>query len=283
MTKRSSHLVTCFSLAALFAVPLPAQSQAGSSAPLLDRTGQRVKQFWDELTSVACNESLLQEKLDPKGRVLLNYKANFDYLITLRSDNAGMLIDESRLPVGQQQKKAPQGVLLTTQGFATLLMVFHPEFQPGFTFSLDGTEEIGGRTVARVQFVPRKGAPSPAMLSLKGREYPIAWEGTAWIEPETGMISRIDAHWKDPAEEIGLEALSSEVRYAPMSFKGGQQSFWLPQTAKIEVKTAHQHWRNTHQFSSYRLFSVESEQRIGDVKQDGKPSGKPADANDKKQ
>jgi hypothetical protein len=270
MIKHSFRWATYFSLIAVFLVPVLAQEKDGSVAPLLDRTGQRTKQFWDELTSVACTESLLQEKLDAKGKVILNNRASFDYLITLRWDNGGMLIDESRLPLGQQQKKASQGVLLSTQGFATLLLVFHPEFQSSYSFSIEGREEAAGRSLARVAFIPRKGASTPAILSLKGREYPIAWEGKAWVELETGMVTRMEAHWKDPAEEIGLESLSSEVQYTPMTFRGGQQSFWLPQTAKIEVKTLHQHWRNTHQFTSYRLFSVESESKIGDVKPEQK-------------
>lgn len=234
---------------------------------LLDRAGQRVKQFWDELASVTCTETLLQERLNQKGKVAFNSKTSYDYLISMRWDGGGMLVDESRLPIGQAQKKAPQSSLLVTQGFATLLMIFHPEFQPGYSFTLDGEENSAGRTLVRVAFVPRKGAPSPAALSLKDHTYPIAWEGSAWVDPEGAVVTRIDAHWKDPAEEIGLRALSSEVDYAPISFHGGAQTMWLPQKARIEVKTLHQEWRNTHQFSNYRLFSVETQNKIGAPKQ----------------
>lgn len=253
---------------ALLALGIPWAAGADASArqaDLLERTGLRVKQFWDELSSVACTETLLQERLNGKGRVAFNSKSSYDYLISMRWDNGGMLVDESRLPVGQGQKKAPKSSLLVTQGFAALLMIFHPEFQPDYSFTMQGEETAAGATLARVAFIPRKGSPSPAALSLKDHTYPIAWEGEAWIDPERAMVTRIDAHWKDPAEEIGLRSLSSEVLYAPISFRGSSKSMWLPEKARIEVKTAHQEWRNTHQFNNYRLFSVNTQDKIEGV------------------
>src|ERR1700693_2054276 len=85
-----------------------AANVSSAQSDLLERTGQRVKQFWDELSSVTCTETLVQEKLNQKGKVTLNAKSTYDYLISMRWDGGGMLVDESRLPSGQPQKKAPQ-------------------------------------------------------------------------------------------------------------------------------------------------------------------------------
>jgi hypothetical protein len=257
----SSHIAKCVVLLALAATL--ASAATTSDADLLERTAEHAKQFWDQLSSVAITENVLQEKLDPKGKVILNNRTTYDYLITVRSDSGGMLVDESRLATGQGPKKAPQGILLTTQGFATLMTIFHPQFQPSYTFEIQGEEEIAGRKLVRVTFVPRNGAPTPAILALKGRDYPIAWEGTAWIEPQSASVARLEARWKDPAEDLGLQSLSSEVQYVPISFKGQNQAYWLPTMAKIEVQTRHQRWRNTHQFSRHRLFNVDAESAVG--------------------
>ena len=257
----SNPIAKCVALLALAATF--ASAATTSDADLLERTAERAKQFWDQLSSVAITENVLQEKLDPKGKVILNNRTTYDYLITVRSDSGGMLVDESRLATGQGPKKAPQGILLTTQGFATLMTIFHPQFQPSYTFKIEGEEEIAGRNLVRVTFVPRNGAPTPAILALKGRDYPIAWEGTAWIEPQSASVTRLEARWKDPAEDLGLQSLSSEVQYVPISFKGQNQPYWLPTMAKIEVQTRHQHWRNTHQFSRHRLFNVDAESAVG--------------------
>lgn len=270
MIRRSSLSAIVFSAAksiaqwaALFAVASAIASAATLDADLLERTAESARQFWDQLSSVAITENVLQEKFDPKGKVLLNNRTTYDYLITVRSDSGGMLVDESRLAIGQGSKKAPQGILLTTQGFAALLTIFHPQFQPSYAFKIDGEEETAGRHLVRVTFVPRNGAPSPAILAIKGRDYPIAWEGTAWIEPQSGSVTRLEAHWKEPAEDLGLQSLSSEVQYVPISFRGQNQPFWLPTMAKIDVQTRHQHWRNTHQFSRHRLFNVDAEAAVG--------------------
>jgi hypothetical protein len=253
---RTAGLALVAAAAALSAPAAP--SSATPEAQLLERVGERVTQFWEHLSSVACTENVLQEKLDPKGKVTLNNKASYDYLISLHWDNEGMLVDESRLAIGPPQKKAPQGVLLTTHGFAALLMTFHPRFQASYSFSSLGEEEVAGRKVTRIGFLARNGAPTPSVLSLKGREYPIAWEGTAWIDSELAVVTRIQARWKDPAPELGLKSLSSEVRYTPVAFRGKAESFWLPDTAKVEAETQHQHWRNTHHFSNARLFNVDT-------------------------
>ncbi len=248
---------------ALLALASPLVAATTPDADLLERAAERARQFWEQLSSVAITENVLQEKLDIKGKVILNNRATYDYLITVRSDSGGMLVDESRLATGQRAKKAPQGTLLTTQGFATLMTIFHPQFQPSYAFTVEGVEEAAGRKLVRVSFVPRDGAPSPAILAIKGQDYPIAWEGTAWIEPLSASVTRLVAHWKDPADDLGLQSLSSEVHYEPISFRGQNQPYWLPTMAIIDVRTRHQHWRNTHQFSRHRLFNVDADSEVG--------------------
>ena len=238
-------------------------SDASPDALLLDRIGQRVKQAWDDLISVACTEKLTQEKLNEKGKAVLSSRSTYDYLISLNWDKGELLVDESRLEVGPPQKKRPESSLLATRGFATLLLIFHPEFHGSYRFTFLPEEDVGGRKLAVVRFLPLNGARSPGVMELKGHEYPIAWEGTAWIDPSTASVVRIQAHWKEPAGELGLETLSSDVRYAAVPLRN--RTYWLPEAALIEVKTRHQHWRNSHQFEHYKLFSVEADSELKEI------------------
>jgi len=257
MIRRFYHWVIATSLlAAAGAAEAPSRPEVA----LLERAGQRVQQFWDELSSVACTENAIQEKFNEKGKLVLSSRSAYDYLMSLRWSGGELLIDESRLPINDARKKPPEGALLATRGFATLMLVLHPEFQPSYLFTILPDEESSGRKMARVSFVPRDGGRSPAVLELKGREYPIAWEGTAWMDAASGTIERIQAHWKKPDEKIGLEMLASDVHYGPVTLRG--KNYWLPDTAAIEVKTRHQHWRNSHQFTKYRLFSVEADDKV---------------------
>jgi len=248
-------------------ISLAGRAAAGNASPdtmLLDRIGQRVKQAWDDLISVACTEKLAQQKLDEKGKIVLSSRSTYDYLISLNWDKGELLVDESRLEVGPPQKRRPESALLATRGFATMLLIFHPEFQTSYHFTFLPEEDVAGRRLTPVSFLPLNGARSPGVMELKGREYPIAWEGTAWIDASTASVVRIQAHWKEPAEELGLETLSSDVHYAAVALRG-DHAYWLPDAALIEVKTQHQHWRNSHSFEHYKLFSVEADSELKEV------------------
>ena len=52
--------------------------------------------------------------------------------------------------------------------------------------------------------------------------------------------------------------------YGPVSVGRTPGQVWLPQSAVVEARTQRQHWRNLHQFSDYRRFSVSSEVSVGD-------------------
>jgi hypothetical protein len=103
-------------------------------------------------------------------------------------------------------------------------------------------------------------------LRLRQREYPVEWQGTAWIEPASGSVVRVTAGLMESMEDMGLKSLTADVQYAPFEFTGEPGSHWLPSTAAIEVETPHQRWRNTHTFSNYKHFSVNVKTEVGPTK-----------------
>jgi hypothetical protein len=94
------------------------------------------------------------------------------------------------------------------------------------------------------------------VLLLRGREYPVAWNGTAWTEPETGRVVRIHAEAAGAIVEVGLEMLEAETIYGPVTFQGESAQYWLPQTAVVQARTALQQWRNLHRFTQFKRFEV---------------------------
>jgi hypothetical protein len=101
-----------------------------------------------------------------------------------------------------------------------------------------------------------------AALAVRGREYPLELSGTAWIDPQTGAIAKIDAGVDRAIEDIGLKSLRSEVGFAPVRFGQQLSAAWFPQEATVEVETPRQHWRNMHRFSDYKRFSVSTEEQV---------------------
>jgi hypothetical protein len=146
--------------------------------------------------------------------------------------------------------------LLISNGFATQLLVFHPYYQPSFTFDRLQDVRSGNKTWAQIHFQHLKGRPTPAALLLRGREYPISLSGTALIDPENGTIQRITSELGSSMEDLGLKSFRSDVEYASMAFPHESKTYWLPAQATVELNTPKQHWKNTHRFNDYNLFSV---------------------------
>ena len=237
------------------ALVIASSLRAGAPVPLDDvlaRTRKQVERFWDQFASVHCTEVVQQTKLGENGKPVLQRQATFDYLVLMQWNDDELKMEESRVQRGKAAKQADRA-LLTTSGFSTLILIFHPHFQESFQFTV-GESEDSSRV--RVHFTPVHGKRTPAILQLRNREYPIEWEGDASIDPESGVVTRIDAGLSGPLTDVGLERLASSVIYAPFALSSVPEPAWLPQEAIIEARTAHQHWINSHTFSAYKQFSV---------------------------
>lgn len=227
-----------------------------TTVEVLRLTGKSLEGFWDELSAVNCVERVHQVKLAPNGKVVYKQESSFDYLVLLQLAGNEILVDESRAPLKQVEEKKDVPLLITN-GFSTLAFIFHPVFQSAFEYSAPEPAELDGASLLQVRFRHVPGARSPTVLRLRQRDYPVEWQGTAWIDPASGAIVRIAVELMSSMEDIGLKRLTADVRYAPVDFKGQPGEHWLPETATIEVETARQHWRNQHTFAGYRVFSVD--------------------------
>lgn len=240
------------------------QPRAAAQQPLDDllaRTSKQVSLFLDQFSNVKCTEYVTQLKLGKNDKVEAKQETRFDYLVIMTSAGGQLNLSESRLSE-HHSKQVKNLSLLVTNGFATLLLVFHPYYEGSFQFSQQEDDFLNGKRYVRVRFQHIKGTRSPTALVLRGREYPLELAGTAWIDPGTGVIAKIVAGIDDSLDDLGLKMLRSEVEYTPVSFRDLKQTFWFPSEATIEVETPKQHWRNTHRFADYREFSVSTEEVI---------------------
>ena len=244
----------------LFPEPGAADEQLDA---LMERTAKQVSSFLDLISEVNCTERVLQEKLGDNGKVVQKEESTFDYLIILSTSGGELNLVESRIaPEDAKQQKKPRAPLLISNGFSTLFLVFHPYYAASFQFTWEGEETLGGRTLTKIHFRHIPGMRSPAALAVRGREYPLDFYGTAWIDPVTGVIARLTANVDAGMEDVGLRSLHSDMRFAPVTFHSSPESFWLPAQATVEVESRHQHWRNTHQFSSYKRFAVDTKEQV---------------------
>lgn len=244
-----------------FAAP-PDSAGPNSLNDLLSRTSTQVTKFLDEFSDVKCTEDVEQEKLRPDGNVELTAHSTYDYLVILTNNGGDLSLAESRLALHEAKRDNKNRPLLVSNGFATLFLVFHPYYLDSFRFALAGDAVSDGHPLVKVGFQHIPGTRSPAALALRGREYPLELSGMAWIDPRTGVITRIEAGIESSLDDVGLKSLHSEVEFAPAPFRDLKEQYWFPTIASVEVETPRQHWRNTHRFTDYKRFSVSSEEQV---------------------
>ncbi len=241
-----------------FGMIIPAHAADNSTQAVISRVEAKVSQFLDLFSEVKCTEVVEQTKLNPKGKVEHQERGRFDYLLMSQSASGDLSLEESRLQedATPHKKNVP---MLVTNGFATLVLVFHPYYQGGFEFSALESDTLNGHNVVKIRFRHIKGMRTPTVLMLRGREYPLDMMGIAWINPDSGIIERIQAELLSDMEDIGLKTLRADVIYAPAPFRSMTDMPWLASEATIEVQTPKQHWRNVHRFTNYKHFAVDTQ------------------------
>jgi hypothetical protein len=267
MARHSCRLLIRFMAAcavAILAVPvLGAQSVAQGSneaKPLVDRVSKVVMTFLGGLSNVECTEVVSQTKLKGHGKIEYAENSSYDYLVLAQSDGGELALTESRL-AKQEPHQTRRLPLMVSNGFSTLLLIFHPEYRAGFEFKQLEDEELDGKSYARLAFRHIRGMRSTAALMVRGHEYPLDLQGVVWIDKGTGEVRKITANLEAPMDDIGLRSMRTVVIYAPVKFQETSNTYWLPQTATIDVESLHEHWHNVHHFTDYRQFSTSAKEK----------------------
>ncbi len=231
---------------------------------LLQRTGEQMSEYVDRFSDVRCTEKVLQEKFKNNGKdkIDLREESTYDYLVILTNTGGELSLSESRLPVHEAKADKKNRSMLVSNGFATLFLVFHPIYANSFEFRELGNEVVDGHRLTKVAFRHVRGTRTPAALALRGREYPLELSGAAWIDTETAAIARISAGIDNTMVDVGLNTLQTDVEFAPFLFRDLEKTYWFPLRAVVEVETPRQHWRNTHEFTNYKRFSVSTEEKV---------------------
>lgn len=258
----AGHLASAQASGNATAQPAPSASTV-TLDKLLDRVSQRVSDFLDLFSNVKCVEQVKQEKIKPDGKIQLAEQSSYDYLVILTNAGGDLSLDESRLPLKVSSAGQKKDIsMLTSNGFATLFLVFHPYYVNSFEFTDAGATVIDDHPARKIHFEHIRNMRSIAALALRGREYPMELSGMAWVDPENGNLMRIEAGIGSTLEDIGMKSLQSEVTYAPVVFQKDDPIFWFPIEAVVEVESPKQHWRNTHRFTDYKRFSVSTEEKV---------------------
>ncbi len=230
---------------------------------ILVHSRKMIDSFFEQTSNVVCTENVIQSFVGKNNKPIYREDSTFEY--QLQSNNhAGSLVLAETRDIRKAALRDPHRTLLITNGFASLLLILHENYQSSYVFEPVSEESVDGRTALKVHFKPIPGAASPAAVQLLGRNYPLALKGDIWIDEESGaavkLISSLDASLVD----LGLRELRSEIHYSIVQFHAPEEAYWMPASATIDVETPKQHWRNEHRFTDYRRFRATIQVNLGD-------------------
>ena len=243
--------------------PDPALVARANAAIMHSRT--LIDSYFDQTSNVVCMEDVAQAVVGKNNKPMYREESAFEYQMQSSSRNGSLRLTETR----ESKKVAfrnPNTTLLITNGFASMLLVLHQNYEPSYVFEPVAEETIEGRTLAKVHFKPVPGASSPAAIQLRGRNYPLQLKGDIWIDEESGAVVKLISALDGGLADLGLRDLRSEIHYSIVQFHDPDEAYWMPASAVIDVETPKQHWRNVHRFTDYRRFRATIQVELGENK-----------------
>ena len=233
--------------------PKAVPSATAGPPPALLLARRNIANYFAEAANMVCTESVTQAMLGKNDKPFYREESDYEYQLQASTDNGRLKLVESR-ETRKASLRDPARTLLITNGFTSMLLIVHSDYENSYTFEPDGEETTDGVSLVRIRFSAVPGASSPAAMRLRGRSYPIPLSGTVWIDSKTGAVTKLIASVGSGMSDLGLQGMRSEIHYGLMQFHDPAEAYWMPISATIDVETPRQHWRNVHRFGSCKRF-----------------------------
>jgi hypothetical protein len=227
--------------------------ETGDLRLILTRAQIYTQKFAEDLALIRYEEHVVQEKLAGDRKVAYKQETLYDSIIRMRFEEGKLRVDEQRV-----LEKMPAHVesrpLLNTYGFSALTMVFHPYYESSFRFTRGDDDTLQGKLLARVHFEHVPNTPTPILYQMIGADRPMELTGTAWIDPDSGAIYKVDAELGSALADLGVKAIHAELLFEPVLLRDETSPRMLPASVTIDLETPKQHWRNIHRFTDFRKY-----------------------------
>lgn len=236
---------------------------------LIDKTGGGVEEFVGNVSRIAAIEHLLHEQLDELGDPITKESRTFNYVASFNQTAGAVAVEEYRQ---EHLGIADFPDQISSSGFATLALVFHPKMRDDFEMVCEGLGELRGQATWLVHFRQRDDRPAQMHdYRVGGQIYALKLKGRAWITADKFQILRVESELVSPLPQIRLAGEHQVVEYGPVPFEKRKVQLWLPQSAEIYLDFRRHRYYRKHSFDHYMLFSVDADEKRKE------PKDKPAD------
>jgi hypothetical protein len=242
----------------------PSQNQLG---PLLKKVGEKVKTFFDNFSNTASKEQVRMQRMGNNGREEDSAKQDFYYLILPHSVGTVTTFEEVRSDgKGRSVNPAVMRGFILTKGYAGMSILLHADHQVGSHFYFLGkqTSEPYEYVIAFAQKPEIKDYLSYYSGPGSNDAIPLLLRGIAWIDPQSFHITRLRTDLLGPYTHVGLMELTTDIHFSEVSSAASQPPISLPQEVTVSCAISGTFYRNRHRYSDYKVFTVESYDKINE-------------------
>jgi VWFA-related protein len=242
----------------------PSNLDLGSSCRIeevLPKVATHIKEFVESMNQFTATEVLERDRLDRNWKPKVQVRSKSNYVVTIRNlGSEGYDVSEFRNDtegVGSFEGD------LAASGAPALALIFHPTHLEEFDMTCDGPVNWQGRDTWKIHFRQRTDRPSNiSSFSVGHKEFSLLLKGTAWIDAANYQLLHLETDLLQPIPEEKLDMLHQSINYSGVAFATRHTTLWLPQVAEITAEFGGQRFRDRHTFSEFRLFAVDTGQKI---------------------
>jgi hypothetical protein len=234
---------------------------------ILSRVGRAALAQLKEFPKVACDEELYSEAkvrsaVHPlEVRPFSSRIYHFHYIIIPKQEGPLLTFSEYRTntkgnPVNMRDLR---DLNMVTSNFTSSWLYFSLPDQRDSRFRYLGREKMRKADCYVVGFaqVPSR-ARSFSVFQSGDRSAVVLVQGLAWISRRSFHILRIMTWLLAPLPDVGLEREQTIVDYFPVHLTSTKGFLWLPRDATVTIVYRGAFIRNTHHYSDFKLFRVQS-------------------------
>jgi hypothetical protein len=229
---------------------------------ILRKVGEGVAGFFVNFPNTTCTESVQSQICSAWTRhCKMIFKDDFRYLLLVHSMQGARALDEYRTDAQGNTidyRRLTEPPVLTYQ-FTAATLYFHPRFQKASLFRYFGRQALDGQETEVVGFaqIPEN-SPPVTWFQNGDKTARLLVQGLVWIDPASSEIVRIQTDLLAPRPDVGLIREHSVIDFSAVHLSETSATYFLPTKIAVDIKVSGQHYRNTHVYSDFKLFRVES-------------------------
>ncbi len=242
-------------------IPLVRTDVACSLPQLLREVSTKVQELPANVHQFSARERIEHIEISRKGKPHRPRKTSFDYVAQINLTSSGSPSVEEFRTNTIENDYVEAGVVDT--GTAMFALIFHRFYVEDFEVSCEGLTEVKSRPAWQLHFSQR---PNRSNLfhvyRVENSYYPVKLKGRAWIAADNYEVLRLQTDLLEPVTQIHLQREHTDVEYGPVEFRKQHLRLWLPQIAEVFMDFRGHRYQRRHTFTKFRLFSVETGEKI---------------------